>query len=599
MKFCLRPLFVSLLIGACACTANAYHFSGNYSHYSAGENVQDTLSAFGRSMGMGTVISGKISGEMSGRFENINPNVFLDGLRSAFGVRYYTLDKTITFYHESEWKQKIVNTGSPDEAASLLAACKKSGMIPPELPVTLKGNMLTLQGPQPLLDSLSDIMASVDNSALYRPVMTVFKLKHAKADDTEVKSSNKTIIVPGVASILNKMVTGDSKGGAIQSSTTSATVDKLRGTGLASQGKDPSSSDKSENKNNTSVSNMSQNSGQQEKISIMADARLNAVVVNDSSYKIPYYRKVIQELDQPVKLVELHAAIVDVDITAAKELGVAWQGSKATGNWSFGGGAGSSGNLTWSGAPNIITNSGNGGVFSTIFSTGSSMFMAQINLLESDSKARTLGRPSVLTMDNIEATLEDTTTRYVKVSGYQDVDLFKVESGTILQVTPHIIEDKKTGIPSISMIVKVQSNQDTSDTASSSTDTDSVPPIKQTTINTRAVVKEGQSLLLGGYYVEYKQEGNSGVPGLRNVPFLGKAFGSDDHSAYRRERLILITPKVISLDDVQSLPSHLDNPEFEMSPTQANYLHRPAKQRESSGCSSSRSTINLPSTSNK
>ena len=202
-------------------------------------------------------------------------------------------------------------------------------------------------------------------------------------------------------------------------------------------------------------------------------------------------------------------------------------------------------------------------------------------------------------MDNIEATLEDTTTRYVKVSGYQDVDLFKVESGTILQVTPHIIDDKKTGIPAISMVVKVQSNQDSSDSLSNSSDPDTVPPIKQTTINTRALVREGQSLLLGGYYVEYKQEGNSGVPGLRNVPVVGKVFGSDNNNAYRRERLILITPKIVSLEDVQSLPSHLDNPEFEMSPTQANYLHRPAKQRESSGCSSSRSTISLPSSSTK
>jgi type III secretion protein C len=596
MKFCLRRVLVPFIIGICACSASAYNFSGTYSHYSAGENVKDTLNDFGRSMGMGTVISSKISGEMSGRFEDINPNVFLDGLRAAFGVRYYTLDKTINFYHESEWKQKIVNTGSPEEAANLLDACKKSGMVPVELPITLKGNMLTLQGPQPLIDSLSDIMASVDNSVLYKPVMTVFKLKHAKADDTEVKSTNKTIIIPGVASILNKMVTGDSKGGSIQSSTPSATIDKLRGTGLAAQGKD-NTNDKSNN--NTSVSNMSQNSGQQSRISITADSRLNAVVINDSAYKIPYYKKVIQELDQPVKLVELHAAIVDVDIGAAKELGVAWQGSRTAGKWSFGAGVGNSSNLSWSGSPNLISNTNDGGVFSTLFKSSASLFMAQINLLESDSKARTLGRPSVLTMDNIEATLEDTTTRYVKVSGYQDVDLFKVESGTILQVTPHIIDDKKTGIPSISMVVKVQSNQDSSDSLSNSSDPDTVPPIKQTTINTRALVREGQSLLLGGYYVEYKQEGNSGVPGLRNVPVVGKVFGSDSNNAYRRERLILITPRIVGLEDVQSLPSHLDNPEFEMSPTQANYLHRPAKQRESSGCSSSRSTISLPSSSTK
>ena len=72
-------------------------------------------------------------------------------------------------------------------------------------------------------------------------------------------------------------------------------------------------------------------------------------------------------------------------------------------------------------------------------------------MLESEQQARTLGMPSVLTFDNVEATLEDTTTSYIKVEGKDAADLFKVEAGTVLQVTPHIVEDPKGGVPLISI----------------------------------------------------------------------------------------------------------------------------------------------------
>ena len=301
---------------------------------------------------------------------------------------------------------------------------------------------------------------------------------------------------------------------------------------------------------------------------------------------MPYYEKVIADLDEPVKLVELHAAIVDVDLNATKNLGINWSSGKQDGNWSIGMGSGNSQGI-WNGTTMPIPNS-QGGVFSTVFSTRHSSFMATLNALEENSQARTLGRPSVLTLDNIEATLEDTTTRYVSVQGYQDVDLFKVESGTVLQVTPHIIEDENGGAPFISMIVNIQSNQDSTE-QDSSTPLGQVPPIKQTKINTRALVREGQSLLLGGYYVEYKQDGDEGVPTLKDVPVAGKLFGSEGGQSYRRERLIIITPKVMDLGELQELPSDLDTTEFAMSPTQDNYLKRKTKQKDNAGCTSNRS----------
>lgn len=168
-----------------------------------------------------------------------------------------------------------------------------------------------------------------------------------------------------------------------------------------------------------------------------------------------------------------------------------------------------------------------------------------------------LGRPSVLTVDNVQATLENTSTYYIQVEGYQAVDLFKVEAGTVLRVTPHIIRNER-GQTSIKLAVSVQDDQNDSKDAPVSDN--SVPPIKQTKINTQAIVGAGQSLLIGGYYYEQKSTDASGIPILMHIPVLGNLFKTTSKGTKRMERLILITPKVIHLDEIPTTPPAWTNP---------------------------------------
>ena len=185
----------------------------------------------------------------------------------------------------------------------------------------------------------------------------------------------------------------------------------------------------------------------------------------------------------------------------------------------------------------------------------------------------------------IEATLEDTTTSYIKVEGYQDSDLFQIVSGTVLRVTPHIIDDGN-GDKFIQMVISIQTNQDTD--GNLRVTEGNVPTVKQTRINTQAIVKQGQSLLLGGYYVENKSNVNTGIPGLKNAPLVGALFGSDTDTSYRRERLLMITPRILELDD-NNVPKELELDEFEKTAMQANYAPRIKKKADNtSGCSSNR-----------
>ena len=97
-------------------------------------------------------------------------------------------------------------------------------------------------------------------------------------------------------------------------------------------------------------------------------------------------------------------------------------------------------------------------------------------------------------------------------------------------------------------------------------------------------MREGQSLLLGGYYVQNATETDSGVPGAKDLKGVGGLFGTEGESSYTRERLLLITPRVLELNEL-NVPQDLDDPRFYMSPTQDRYQKREIKAKESGGCS--------------
>ena len=565
-----------LLIAFCISAQAASPFRHPFSYYADHQDVGTVLMTFARTQGYTAAISPQIQGTLSARFQDVQPADFLSGMQSAFNVNWYTLGRTLYFYSNSELQRTFLSprTGS---ARDLYEALQHSGVFSPQLPATLgaMGDMISVSGPPDYLAQIQNAVASYEASQTEKIVMRVFPLKYAWAEDMTVNSMDKTVTVPGVASILRAMVMGSAVSGT-KVTQQRATVQKLGGTGLSALGK-PESPDSQPAQETSATSPI-----QIGNISIMADPRVNAVLVSDASYRMPYYEKVIKDLDKPVELVEIHAAIVDIDTNFKRDLGIAFQGGYTPQNNGWGGGGSISGDTnSGTGIPSNPGSFDNAGMtISTIYTHGADFFLDRIQALEENIEARVLGRPSVLTVDNIQATLENTTTYYVEVQGYQAVDLYKVEAGTVLRVTPHII--RENGKTSIKLAVNVQDDQDNS--ASAGTGSTGVPPIKQTKINTQAIVGAGQSLLIGGYYYEKKGEDESGIPLLMHIPVLGNLFKSTGKENQRMERLILITPRIAQLND-SNLPSHIDDPNFHRSATQQTYEPRVPVVQRRSGCS--------------
>jgi general secretion pathway protein D len=69
--------------------------------------------------------------------------------------------------------------------------------------------------------------------------------------------------------------------------------------------------------------------------------------------------------------------------------------------------------------------------------------------------------------------------------------------------------------------------------------------IAQRTINSSVIVQSGQTVVLGGLILETTSEGITGVPGLMNIPLLGKLFSSTSQDVFRTELIITVRPRVV------------------------------------------------------
>ena len=574
----------AFLVLALASLSESLAFTAQYSHYSEDEDLVAVLSDFARAQGLHARISPVIQGKLSGRFDAVSPDVFMDTLKRAFGVKYYIQGDIINFYHDSEWVRSMYKP-SAVSAASMLGFLKDARAVVDALPVTVDSHgMLVMQGPESYIQNIMSLAQSFDRRQEQELSMHVFRLRHARVNDTSISTSSKNVVVPGVATLLSRMVAGGFGSGAssLGVSRKSQMLTGLRGTGLSATAAPKPAADAGASAGDSSGGPAEERGFTP---SIIADERLNAILVYDYKSRIPFYQEVINELDVPVRMVELHAAIVDIDVDASEELGIDWHGSAATGNWSIDGGKG---------AYTDATGKYKGGVFSTVFNTAQSNFMIQVKALESDGRAKTLGRPSVLTMENTEATLENTTTNYVPVSGNDSSDLFSVTAGTVLQVIPHIVESNDGTEPIIQMIITLKTNQDSNGNDIANVGTSAyIPSVKETVVNTQAMVRHGQSLLIGGYYVESLSDTDDGVPILKDIPLLGRLFSTEGRKLQKRERILLITPRIVTLDDLSRLPDKASG--FGKDPGQTDYLDReerlkvPARPKDSSGCASSRS----------
>jgi type II secretory pathway component HofQ len=176
--------------------------------------------------------------------------------------------------------------------------------------------------------------------------------------------------------------------------------------------------------------------------------------------------------------------------------------------------------------------------------------LARIDALQGDGKARILSKPSILGVANRPAVMKEKRIATIRVAGNQEANLFQVEAGTLLQVTPQVTI-AADGTPQIKLSLYIE------DGSFESGSVDAVPLIKKTEIRTEAHVKEGESLLIGGLVVESEGQLRNSVPGLGSLPLVGGLFRSSGSRTTRAERMFMITPRVVGESHAATAPAQV------------------------------------------
>jgi type III secretion protein C len=521
--------------------AAAPPWAGQEFYYEAeGTPLTDLLRAFGQKYNLAVVISPGLSGYVSGHFRFDRAVDFLDAISRANGLSWYYNGTAVYFDKLEEHRSAMLRLRwiSPE---ALRATLRNMGLLDPRFPWRAIENerLVNLSGPPVYVETILGLVRDMEKNASEDREMRVFRLHHAWADDITINNQGSTVTIPGVATLLRGITgQGGPEGGV---SVTPTNPHGLLGQGLA----------------RTSANNRSEvlaepASGQSsDSTRILADPRLNAVIVWDVRERLGQYAKTIEQLDQPVQLVEIQVAILEVGVNRVSELGVSWAGDNTSG----GGLRAAGGANVGPGPVDFKSPYGYGLNVSTIYSRGLDFLLARVHALEETGDAAILSRPKVLTMDNTEATLEHVSTFYVRVAGQDAVDLFDVTYGTVLKVTPHVEEGLDGASSSIRMFIQIDDGNNQSDSQSATVD--NLPIVGRSSIKTQAVVKENQTLIIGGYYYEKVTGDESGVPGLMKVPVLRYLFKTNKDNVQKIERLFAIAPRLVDLTQLPAAPPEL------------------------------------------
>lgn len=299
--------------------------------------------------------------------------------------------------------------------------------------------------------------------------------------------------------------------------------------------------------------------GGESAVGIQAHKATNALVISAPPEIQAELEVVIRQLDVRRAQVLIEAAIVEVSLNQAAELGVQWAvngsaggGPIASTNFTVGSGA-SIARIIASLRQDQLPSLGAG--LSLLFGnfTGSLRFATLLRALASDSDANILSTPSIVTLDNETAeitvgkTVPFVTGRYITDVGEQFNPFQTIERrnvGLTLKVTPHINESSS---------IKLDIELEVSSIAKGAQAAVDLITNKRT-ITTTVMAHDSELIVLGGLIKEKVQEVEQRVPFLSSIPLIGALFRYHSSTTKKTNLMVFLQPHIIR--DAEAMAAH-------------------------------------------
>ena len=292
---------------------------------------------------------------------------------------------------------------------------------------------------------------------------------------------------------------------------------------------------------------------------VTVDTRTNSILIQDTASKIREVRKLISELDQPVRQVLIETRIVEAQDGFSRELG-ARLGFTRLVNQAQGPGGGTIGDTFTTGTlegTRTISTEGIAGAGTDVLNVNlpadgigddaaasyalsiasaglgfAQLIDLEISALEAEQRGKIIANPSLITANQQEAHIEQGQERIftTTVLGVGSVVTKKAVLG--LTVTPQITPDDR-----VFMDVFI-----TQDEFVAPLD----PTINTKQINTQVLLENGETVVIGGIYQQNILYGETKVPLLGDIPLLGYLFKKKTERDLRSEIIFFLTPKIIN-----------------------------------------------------
>jgi type IV pilus assembly protein PilQ len=283
--------------------------------------------------------------------------------------------------------------------------------------------------------------------------------------------------------------------------------------------------------------------------SVSVDKRTSSMLIKDVASVFPEVDNLLATLDRPTPQVLIEGRIVEVNTASSVDLGIQWGVALKTTNTlsSFGGLSGvpslSAGPFTGNNflvdfpAKSAAPLSGSGFSFGVINPAGTVALDMQLSALQTVGKGKVISNPKILTIDNGRAKiLQGKSIPVRKLTAEGTVSTEFKDITMELNVTPHITPDG-----SIAMSIEIK-KEELDPTVPS---VEGVPGTDKKEANTNVIIRDGETVVIGGMYKVQTTESDSGVPGLMKIPILGWLFKNRLQQQTTNELLIFITPRIV------------------------------------------------------
>ncbi|PMV26769.1 MULTISPECIES: type III secretion system outer membrane ring subunit SctC [unclassified Pseudomonas] len=494
-----------------------------YAYEAEHKPLRDVLEDFAQTFGTQLQIEGLLEGNVNGKIRANTPQSLLDRLGIEHRFQWYLYNNTLYISTLDQQDSARLEVSS-ETISDLKQALTDIGLLDSrfgwgELP---EDGVVLVSGPKRYIEQIKQF-SSQRRSADEKQSVLSYPLKFANAADRQVDYRGEKLNILGVASILRGL------------------LEPRSGSALSALSQRPTHQPAFITPNVPRLGNpllgqmlgANGNTGQVDagpalpprapvsggRIRVEADVRNNAVLIYDLPERQAMYRELINQLDVARKLIEIDAIILDIDRTQLREFGVNWgfQNSRFKVNM----------------AP---------GTSSQLSIKNRDRFYADIRALETKGLATMVSNPSVLTLENQPAVIDFNRTQYLS-RGTEYATILPVTVGTSFQVVPRVTTSR--GSHQIHLAVDIEDgNFDESNPDPNHLD------VRRGKVSTQAVMAEKRSLVVGGFQVTESADKQSKIPLLGDIPLLGKAlFSSTERQNNRRERLFILTPRVIGDQD--------------------------------------------------